>query len=276
MEDLNTLAECKLEEPVYDISGSTQWTSHSDSLHHSPRLDGSYTAGTVYQDGHSHAIPSPAIYGREGTGDKWPVSLDSLRIAPISRQDFPDSWSSSPSPTHANSHSILRRRDGGNGHGAGSWAAVQTQSTRWRSDSYTSSTGLGIQLDRSRGRSNTVYDNSNIGHQKRESEATPRYGLSTDVGDNSREGMSQRLGWVPRETSSNDKYLRSSHGGSTFAGTSPTLSFSQHHGYRINPSFGTWAANNGENSLDAPLHPIQSHTVAMGSDYETPYNPTEF
>ncbi|KAG6853724.1 hypothetical protein C0991_001962 [Blastosporella zonata] len=100
--------ECKTEEPTYHVSASSHWASDSDEADLSPRLEGSFSPGSpIYQ----HHIQSPATYSRENV-DRWPATLENLRIVPVDRQ-FADSWSPSPSPT-THSPNAPRRRDLGN------------------------------------------------------------------------------------------------------------------------------------------------------------------
>lgn len=249
---------------MYHVSDSAQWPHDSDSIHHSPRIDSSFPSSPVYHESHQHGLPSPTMYSREGTTERWPLPLDNLRIVPVSRQDFDNSWSPSPSPTH--SQIMPRRRDSDQMPHSSSWSTPHSNSTRWRSDSYTSSTGTAsVHPDRSRGRSNTSYDIPSIGSLKRDGDTAPRFGLSSDISCN-RNGISQRLPWLPREVSSDQKYVQRS-SNSSFQVSSPTIPYSQHQGYaRMPNAYGTWPSSDCGSSIDAPL---QSHP-SLGA-YEAPY-----
>ncbi|RDB25821.1 Global transcription regulator FGP1 [Hypsizygus marmoreus] len=255
-EDLEPVVQCKVEEPTYQVE-SPQWASDSDDNQHSPRIDIAFGTGSMYSENTHHNLHSPVLYSRETTGDKWPLPLENLRIVPINRQDLNGSWSPSPSPTQT--HSLSRRRDSGHVPQTNSWSGVHSHSSRWRSDSYVSPTESQIHLDRSRARSNTVFESTHASQShRRESDTTAHF---------NREGAPQRLPWAPREPLGGDKYIRSPQ--SSFSSTSPTLPFSQNHGYhRATQSFGTeWPPNSHGSPVEASL---QSSPSVMQS-YDAPY-----
>ncbi|KAF5379763.1 hypothetical protein D9615_005748 [Tricholomella constricta] len=257
--ELPTL-ECKVEEPAYHVSDPPHWASGSEDTHRSPRLDASFGEESPLYSQHQ-GIPSPTLYTRESTVDRWPTALENLRIVPVDRQDFAGSWSPSPSPTHPH-NALSRRRDTGPiaHHQPSSWSAGHSQTTRWRSDPYPSATGTSIQqLDRSRVRSNTVFENSNTVPHRRDSESGLHY---------AREGSHQRPPWTPRETTSAEKYSRPQ---PSFTNPSPASPFPQHQGYhRMTQSFGTsWHQNDSDASpVATTLHSTQTHSLP---GYEAPY-----
>ncbi|KAF8071572.1 Gti1/Pac2 family-domain-containing protein [Lyophyllum atratum] len=256
-EDLeSTTLECKVEEPAYRVSESSHWTSDSEDAHSPRSIDGSFGAGSPLYPHHS--TPSPTIYSREGTVDRWPSALENLRIIPVDRQDFADSWSSSPSPTHSH-NAISRRKDIAQvpQNNSSSWSAGHSQPTRWRSDSYNSASGNGMQqLDRTRVRSNTVFENPTTAPHRRDSEPGVQF---------SRDGVPQRTSWTSREATYGDKYPRPQ---TSFTNAVSSPPFSQHHGYhRMAHSFGTsWPPSGHDSPVQNTLHAIQSLPT-----YEAPY-----
>ncbi|KAG6850110.1 hypothetical protein H0H93_001031 [Arthromyces matolae] len=249
--------ECKVEEPTYRISTSSQWASDSDDAELSPRLEGSFNSGSPLYSQHNGVHESS--YSRENNTDRWPTSLENLRIVPVDRQFTDSSWSPSPSPT---THSMqgLQRRGNIQQQTSGSWSAGgNLQPARWRSDSYTSSSSSGVhQIDRaSRMRSNTVMDNSGPALHRRESESGHHF---------TRDGHPTRPTWAPRETVAIEKYSRPQ---SSFTSPNPPLHFGTHGYQRMSSTFGpSWTSNDNESHADNNLHPIQTQSVSSyGNSY---------
>ncbi|KAG6831503.1 hypothetical protein H0H92_009771 [Tricholoma furcatifolium] len=254
-EDTETPAvECKIEEPTYQVSPTTHWTSDSDETMPPGRLEGPFSPTSPLFPQH-HGIHSSVTYSREG--DRWPPVLDNLRITPVERP-FSDSWSPSPSPT-THSHNFSRRRDLGNNvqQSSGSWSAGgQLQPARWRSDSYSNSPVTGVpQLDRARMRSNTLLESSGTGMHRRETESISNHF--------NRDSHSQRPSWTPRDSSGVEKYARPQ---SSFQNTSLPYG---HNGYhRMANNFGTgWSSSESDSPVEN-LHSIQTQPV---SSYENSF-----
>ena len=255
--------ECKVEEQAYHVPDSPQWAP-SGANTTVTSIDNVFPGTSLYQEIHhtpSHSpVTSPTLssYSRESAGDRWPIPLDNLRISSSARQDV--SWSPSPSPT--NPHGVSRRRDGASPQ-SGSWSPIQSQSARWRPDSYDSSMATsGSHLERSsRVRSSTMYQESGVGPHRshRETENVSGFHNRLTVDPGSRESGHQRLPWLSRETSSVDKQIRNSHPDSPFNPSCTATQLTSHHGYhRPTHSYGAWPSNVNSLAHTSQLHPVSS------------------
>lgn len=182
----------------------------------------------------------------------------------MTRQDV--SWSPSPSPTH--SHALSRRRES-DVSSPGSWSSAHSQSSRWRGESYDSSSSGNVTLDRgSRMRSNTLYESPDTIPHRRGSDGILGYRLPTDLEATRGPGPSSpRLPWMPREASLGDKRTRSSQSAFSYPPVShPSLfpSPHSHHHRAAHPYGSSWAPDTSMN--DSQLQQIPTHSL-----YDTSY-----
>lgn len=232
-----------------------------DRGYHTPSLHSHSYSGHIYPASSPHGNSSPSLFPRDSSSDRWSLSLDEGRIpAALSGRQELGAWSPSPSPTHATSHTISRRRES-NGVISPQTYTVLSPPSRWQGSSYEAvpAAGTGIYSDRSHPDS---YDSAHslIPHHRDTAEP-----LSPNFGG--RFNSSQRL-WLSRDDF--PKPGRDSQTGGTYAGSATSLSFAS-HGYTSAHSYGSMWPSNDSGLIDTPS--LQSLTPSV-RNYEASYSTT--